>query len=206
MLRLYWADVSRLSLDAVAYSLSAYRLKKLEHLRPEDARRQSIGAELLLRQALADCVPEIVWPPRITAGEHGKPDWDVEGLHFNLSHSGTLAACGISDRPVGVDVQEPCVYREALARRFFSAAEQEALSASEDRDRDFGRIWTRKEAYVKAMGTGLRTPLASFTVLGEGTPPGVAFWDGVLRGYHIAICLPGTQSAEPEAMIEKQLP
>ena len=76
MLRLYWADVSRLSPDAVAYSLSAYRLKKLEHLRPEGARRQSIGAELLLRQALADCVPEIVWPPVITAGEHGKPDWD----------------------------------------------------------------------------------------------------------------------------------
>ena len=206
MLRLFWADVSRLSPDAGAYVLSAYRLQKLEHLRPEAARRQSIGAELLLRQALRELRPEAPWPPAFTEGADGKPGWDLAGLHFNLSHSGALVVCALSEQPVGVDVQEPCVYREALARRFFSAAEQEALSASDDRDRDFGRIWCRKEAYLKALGTGLRTSLASFSALGEETPPGAAFWDMGRDGYSFAVCLLGAESAEPDTIIEMKLP
>mgnify|MGYP002626694528 CR=1 FL=1 len=206
MLRLYWADVSRLSPDADEYELSAYRREKLRTLRPPDARKLSIGAELLLRHALFDCAPEITWPPVITAGEHGKPDWNVEGPYFNLSHSGHIAACVIADRPVGLDVQKACEYREALARRFFSAAEQAFLAASADKDRAFGLVWSRKEAYVKALGTGFTIPHASFSAVGEQTPENDAFWDAVLGAYTFAICLPGARSAEPDVIIEKQLP
>ncbi len=206
MLRLYWADVSRLSPDAEDYELSAYRLEKLRALRPSEARKLGIGVELLLRQALFDCVPEFAWPPRITAGEHGKPTWDAEGLFFNLSHSGSIAACAIADRPVGLDVQEACEYREALVRRFFSPEEQAFLAAASDKDRAFGLVWSRKEAYVKALGTGFTIPLASFSAVGEQTPESAAFWDAVLGAYTFAICLPGARSAEPDVIIEKQLP
>ena len=206
MLRLYWADVSRLSPDAEGYALSAYRREKLRTLRPPEARKLSIGAELLLREALADCAPDIAWPPRITAGEHGKPTWDVQGLHFNLSHSGRIAACVIADRPVGLDVQEACEYRDALARRFFSPAEQAFLAASSDKDRAFGLVWSRKEAYVKALGTGFAIPLASFSVVGESVPQGAAFWDAEIAGCRFAVCLPGTEEAKPDTVIEKQLP
>lgn len=206
MLRLYWADVSRLPMEAEHDDLSAYRREKLRTLRPPEARRLSIGAELLLRQALFDCAPEIAWPPVITAEEHGKPTWNVEGLLFNLSHSGTIAACVIADRPIGLDVQEPCEYRDALVRHFFSPEEQAFLAASADKDKAFGLAWSRKEAYVKALGTGLTIPLSSFSVVGEMTPEGVAFWDAVLRGYAFAICLPGARSAQPDTIIEKQLP
>jgi len=206
MLRLYWADVSRVSPDAEAYELSAYRREKLRMLRPPEARKLSIGAELLLHQALGDCAPEIAWPPQFTVGECGKPEWNMEGLFFNLSHSGSVAACVLSDQPVGLDVQEPCICRDALARRFFSREEQFFLSASADKDRDFCRIWTRKEAYVKALGTGITIPLESFSAVGEQTPDGAAFWDAVLCTYQFAVCLPNARSAQPDAIIEKQLP
>lgn len=205
MLRLYWADVSRLPPEADQSMLSAYRREKLRTLRPPQARKLSIGAELLLREALFDCAPETAWPPRITAGDHGKPTWDVEGMFFNLSHSGAIAACAIADRPIGLDVQEACEYRDALVRRFFSPEEQAFLTASADKDRAFGRIWTRKEAYVKALGMGITIPLASFSAVGEQTPEDVSFWDTFLCGCHFAICLPGTRSAEPDIIIEKQL-
>lgn len=205
MLRLYWADVSRLKPDASDYALSDYRREKLRRLRPESARRESIGAELLLRLALAELRPDQPWPPRITTGEQGKPGWDVEGLYFSLSHSGGIAVCAVADLPVGVDVQAPCACREALARRFFAPAEQAALAEAEDRDEAFGRIWCRKEAYLKALGMGMTIPLGSFSAVGE-TPPGACFWDVCRDGWHLSLCLPCAESAEPDRITEKKLP
>lgn len=206
MLRLYWADVSRLLPDAEQYELSAYRREKLRMLRPPEARKLSIGAELLLCQALSDCAPGFPWPPRITAGVLGKPEWNVEGLYFNLSHSGSIAACAIADRPVGLDVQEPCGCREALTGRFFSPEEQAFLAASADKDRDFCRIWSRKESYVKALGTGISIPLGAFSVVGEHLPLGYAFWDAEIEGCRFALCLPGGGNPQPDIVIEKKLP
>lgn len=207
MLRLYYADVSGLSPDGPWEGFTDYRREKLATLRVPEKRRQSIGAELLLRAALADCAPDHPWPPEIRAGENGKPEWNVEGLYFSLSHSGRIAACAVADRPLGLDLQKPAPYREALARRFFAPEEQAFLLASADRDRDFCRIWTMKEARIKALGTGLRTELSSFSVVGEGREKlCAAFWQTELAGYCFALCLPGAASAEPDAIIEKQLP
>ena len=207
MLRLYWADVSGVSPDQPGEEFTAYRREKLAALRVPDKRRQSVGAELLLRQALADAAPGFPWPPEIRAGEYGKPAWNVEGLFFSLSHSGRLAACAVADRPLGLDLQKPEPYREALARRFFAPEEQAYLLASANRDRDFCRIWTMKEAWIKAVGTGLRTPLSSFSVVGDGREKlPAAFWQTELAGCACALCLPGAASAEPDAIIEKLLP
>ena len=75
--------------------------------------------------------------------------------------------CALSGAPVGVDVEQPrCT--EAVARRYFLPAELEALP-----DRSAGsltRLWTAKEAFVKALGLGLTLPLTSFTVLLEPAP------------------------------------
>ena len=188
MLRLYWADVSALPPDESRFALSAYRVEKLQRLRPESARRQSLGAELLLRAALHDCAPGFPWPPRITAGKYGKPEWDVEGLFFNLSHSGSIAACAIADRPLGLDVQTAGECRPALVERFFAPDERAFLASSPDPDADFGRMWSLKESWIKALGTGLMTPLASFSVL-EGSPirPDAAFWHMCREGVHFAL-------------------
>ena len=205
MLRLYYADVSALDPDAPEVPLSDNRRAKLASQRDPQKRRQGIGAELLLRLALSDASPDFPWPPEITVGAYGKPTWNVDGLYFSLSHSGRLAACAVADRPVGLDVQERCTYREALARRFFAPEEQRAFAGTDDRDALFGTVWSLKESWIKAEGTGLSTPLASFSVVGEARPD-AAFWYGFREGCHFALCLPGAGSAEPDLFTKKKLP
>ena len=62
--------------------------------------------------------------PRVARMESGKP-WfpDVPGLHFNLSHSGSLALCGADEAPLGVDVERVRPRRAGLARYVLSEEE-----------------------------------------------------------------------------------
>jgi 4'-phosphopantetheinyl transferase len=99
------------------------------------------------------------------------------GLRFNVSNSGDLALVAVTlDREVGVDLE---VLREMpdgmdIARRFFSAPENEVFAAlpAEARDAAFFACWTRKEAYIKAVGEGLSMPLDRFDVaFAPGQPP-----------------------------------
>lgn len=113
-------------------------------------------------------------------GAHGKPELAGQAaaeLAFNVAHSGDvcLVAVGAEGR-VGVDVEavDRRVEIHALARRFFSAAEADALAelpASLQREAFFA-CWTRKEAFIKAVGEGLSMPLDRFRVsLAPGEPP-----------------------------------
>ena len=90
-----------------------------------------------------------------------------KSLHFNLSHSGNYAAIAFhKTAPVGIDIERIDAAREPLrlSQRFFSAEESLALAALEEQDRlrQFYRLWTLKEAYIKTRGDsifdGLRAP------------------------------------------------
>jgi 4'-phosphopantetheinyl transferase len=90
-------------------------------------------------------------------------------LRFNLSHSNGLALLALAlGREVGVDVEykQREVATTDLAQRFFSAAEIESLlKLPNDQQSDgFFKCWTRKEAYIKAIGEGLSFSLDSFSV------------------------------------------
>ncbi|MDQ6703244.1 MAG: 4'-phosphopantetheinyl transferase superfamily protein [Pseudomonadota bacterium] len=103
-------------------------------------------------------------------GPYGKPCLaGTHGPHFNVSHSGCWALIGFSDsRPVGVDIE---FMRAAggeldLARSFFSAAEYRSLEglANGMLLRSFYKIWTCKEALLKAHGAGISEHLKDFSV------------------------------------------
>lgn len=111
---------------------------------------------------------------------YGKPslagEWADATLRFNVSHSRAVALYALTEgRAVGVDVES---VREEfagldIAERFFSRREVEALRevAPEERASAFFDCWTRKEAYIKALGEGLSHPLHLFTVsLTPGRP------------------------------------
>jgi len=95
-------------------------------------------------------------------------------VHFNASHSGDIALYAITTgRDVGVDVEAVRADRDgrAIAERTFSAGEREFLRRrwSADGPAAFYRLWTLKEAYLKATGDGLSRPLSSFEVrIGPG--------------------------------------
>ena len=97
------------------------------------------------------------------------PSPSGSSVEFNVSHSGALALLAFAKgRALGVDVEQvrENFDHEAIARRFFSEEEQRQLAAlaPAGRHRAFFRCWTRKEAYIKAQGTGLSLPLKQFDV------------------------------------------
>lgn len=103
-------------------------------------------------------------------GSKGKPLLSGgQGIDFNLAHSGNMAVFAFTvDCEIGVDVERIRALNdmEDLAKRYFCSEEAAELIslASQDREQAFFSCWTRKEAYIKAIGEGLSTPLDEFRV------------------------------------------
>jgi 4'-phosphopantetheinyl transferase len=106
-------------------------------------------------------------------GAHGKPELKrsiSSGLRFNTSHSGDYAAFAFTRAgQVGVDIE--CIRddmpgRDDIVRRYFAPGEQREWFAvpESERARAFFKLWTRKEAFVKARGSGLFSGLDRFEV------------------------------------------
>jgi 4'-phosphopantetheinyl transferase len=103
------------------------------------------------------------------------PEQNTRNLRFNVSHSEDLALCAIAwQHDIGVDVEhvKPLPELWEVAQRFFASEEQAALAALpiEKQLEGFYKIWTRKEAYLKAIGKGLSEPLDRFVVTLEDSP------------------------------------
>lgn len=121
---------------------------------------------------------------RFIYGPKGKPALASAGpLQFNMAHSGDLAVIAFTvDCEIGVDVEHirPLADMRHIADRFFcreEAAEIESLPEP-GRTRAFFRCWTRKEAYIKAIGAGLSAPLDSFRVsVQPGAPAALVHLD-----------------------------
>jgi 4'-phosphopantetheinyl transferase len=109
-------------------------------------------------------------------GPYGKPFLaGISGPHFNVSHSGRWALIGFSERrPIGVDIEFMRAADDELklARSFFSDAEYLHLAGLEATARlqAFYRIWTCKEAVLKAYGAGIAEHLKNFSI--QLTPQG----------------------------------
>lgn len=109
---------------------------------------------------------------RLEKGEHGKPYLpDHTEIHFNISHCKGLAVCGISRHEIGVDAELIRSCRPGAMKRIFSPEEQELVISSQDKDTDFFRIWTLKEALGKYLGTGLFSDLGSYSFFLDGNFP-----------------------------------
>ncbi|MGK7869579.1 4'-phosphopantetheinyl transferase family protein [Falsiroseomonas sp. E2-1-a20] len=130
-----------------------------------------IAAHALARAMLSDVAP---LPPnawRFVSGQAGKPEVDpalgLPWLRFNISHTRGLVACAVTNRDdVGLDVED-LDRREAspgLAERHFAPAEVALLAATPPaaRHETFLRVWTLKEAFVKATGDGISLGLDRF--------------------------------------------
>lgn len=135
-----------------------------------------------------DCPASAV---RIVHGAHGKPCIVDVPLEFNLSHGGSALLLGVSRRhALGVDL-EPARRKirpaTKLARRWFAPAEAAALEAlPADRQQDaFLRLWTAKEALVKAQGAGIGAGLhqAVFHPAADG-------WICAVPGWHMLALTP----------------
>jgi len=152
--------------------LSDDELIRFQRLRSLRERRRIAAARSALRQLLGGALETDPRGLRFVYGPHGKPALCTPNggdLQFNLSHSGPIAMVAMSrGRAVGIDVERvrPDFDVEATARRWFSRAEYEGISARPVaiRRSAFFSVWTRKEAILKARGDGLAAGLDRFTV------------------------------------------
>ena len=196
-------DVGSEAIRASATVLSPAERQRAGRFALDRDRRRFVVARAQLRELLAarlDVPPESV---ELDYGECGKPalgrHFAESHLHFNVSHCGDVAVYAFSlGREIGVDVEAVRTIRDAddIAARFFSRRENEAYLALDlcDKPLGFFNCWTRKEAFVKALGRGLDQPLDSFEVsLAPGDPARILRVEGAAGdqcGWHMEAFTP----------------
>jgi 4'-phosphopantetheinyl transferase len=173
-IRCHRLELDAARLDALYAFLSAEERARAARFHFDKHRHEFIAARGMLREILGEYLkvdPKSVY---FSYNSYGKPA--VDGVYFNLSHSGGLALYAVSrTRELGVDVEriDPVFAFEQIPEQFFSRVEVDALRALPEslQLQAFFNCWTRKEAYVKARGLGLSLELHSFDVsLAPGDP------------------------------------
>ncbi|MFV0375340.1 4'-phosphopantetheinyl transferase family protein [Microbacterium sp.] len=163
--------VERAMLARLHAALPAARREKADaYLRPQDRDTSILSFALL----------QLLWEqrhgtpmPDVQLGRYGKPAFaDGNGMHFSLSHDGTVCACVSAPVPVGIDVQSRVGFDGGLFERIASERERSLRDVLRRAD-DLSSLWTRKEALVKRTGRGLTVPLPS--VEGGAAPDVVTF-------------------------------
>lgn len=158
-----------LRLDAL---LSRDERQKRDRFVFEEDKRDYAVAHGLVRSALSQCGEPAPGEWQFDVSEAGKPyvtssQAGSPPIRFNLSHTRGLVACAVVRGPeIGIDVERIArVAKPAdIANRFFASSEIARLVACSATDYPtmFTELWTLKEAYLKALGTGLTTSLGSF--------------------------------------------
>lgn len=165
-------DMTRAQFDSWYAMADEDRRIRTDDFRQEADRMRSVAGDHLARMGIAAHCGLDPAQIRFARTEKGKPYVLGVEVHFNLSHSGDFVVCAVSDRPVGIDVEQIRIVRQKLAEKVCCPEELEYLrDAPGWQDpvtgwalRRFFRIWASKEAYFKWAGTGI-TDLKSFNTV-----------------------------------------
>jgi 4'-phosphopantetheinyl transferase len=173
-IQLWWTDTSDADehVDRLHGVLDADESARARRFRVAEDRRRFAAAHIMLRCVLSREISVAPREVRFTVGSRGKPALDgprdVTAPHFNLSHSEEIAVVATASSQIGVDVES--IGRRTdphrLAERYFSDAERSWLATRSGaaHTEGFFRIWTAKEAYLKAVGSGIAMPLRTVEV------------------------------------------
>lgn len=145
-------------MEAMLSLLPAERQQRLLRIQKAEKRREPLCAYLILRHALWE---QYRWRelPAMAYGSLGKPYFpDFPTVHFNLSHTSGAVLVGLSDEPVGVDIEHIRPVSQRAMRRLADVATEKA----------FFQSWVRREARAKRAGTGVGVMLESETPLQHG--------------------------------------
>ena len=146
------------------------RWHRYRHPRPQ---RQFALCRAALRRVLCERLGCANQELRFVSLEHGKPGAFVGGepvrMSFNVSHGGNHGLVAFSPRGrLGVDVEERSLRHDPDGHisKVFAPREREALAAArgEHKTRMFFRLWTLKEAVIKALGTGFSLDTSTFEI------------------------------------------
>jgi len=156
-------DLPTRRLVELAQWLSADEWQRAERFHLERDYRRFIAGRGTLREILGALLEVNPACLAFSYGEFGKPQITApvaaHSLHFNVAHSDSIAVYATAKHELGVDVERIRLMEEAeqIATRFFSSREKSCLQAlsADQRLEAFFNCWTRKEAYLKAIGSAL---------------------------------------------------
>lgn len=156
-MKLYISDIrGLLDLPGIELLNESRRNRVYRYRRLEDQAR-CLTAGLMLRSVFGEDDASCM-----TVSQLGKPILP-NGPCFNLSHSGNKVVLLADERSVGVDVELITSYSQSVAKKVFTAAEQDWLRYQAT-DEAFFRLWTGKESIMKALGLGFQLPPESFEI------------------------------------------
>jgi 4'-phosphopantetheinyl transferase len=186
----WWASlaVSDSEIERLHRLLSPEERRRAERFRVGAAARRFIAARAALRSVLGTATGIDPTDLKFRFGEHGKPHLLDGGPCFNASDTGDFVVVAVTTAEIGIDIEivRPLGRRDRLARRICTDRELEALARTpgEERDAQLLRLWTCKEAALKAIGTGLPGGARNVEVeLPPGGPPKLTYLMGESDGW-----------------------
>ncbi|MCQ2246792.1 MAG: 4'-phosphopantetheinyl transferase superfamily protein [Bacteroidaceae bacterium] len=138
-------------------NLPLWRKKQVDAIKHQSGKYQSVAAFSLLQKGLMDKFQiDLRNEPAFAIEEHGKPYMQNHPqVYFNISHCKVAVACAISNQPIGVDVECTGRYREGVARFCLNDEEIQQVISADNKDLEFTKLWTSKEALLKCSGEGV---------------------------------------------------
>ncbi len=163
--------------------------KSLRYLQAED-RKRSLAAGMIIEDILRD----FGCSGTLKEGLNGKPE--IDGIYFNVSHSGEYVIGVVSDTPVGCDIEKMGKAPLEIADRYFYDSEKDYIMNHKDKDYAFWQMWTLKESYMKMTGEGMQLKLDRFRIVAgddisvyrEDIKQDCIFRHFTRDGYSISIC------------------
>lgn len=173
--------------EAILPLLPPARRERLVRMREVEKQREPLCAYLILCLALRQ---RYGWKslPEVALNQLGKPYFPGHpGVHFNLSHSSGAVLVGLSDQPIGVDIERIRPVGQRIMVRLAHVSTEEA----------FFQSWVRREARAKRSGSGLGTVMRSESPL----QPGEYYYElDTFPGYAAGLA---TRSKEPPGKLHR---
>ena len=158
-------------------------------------KEQSLAAHSLLKRSLARHLKLNEKDITVKKDRNGAPFIEgVDGVWVSITHTQGMVACAFADRRVGIDAEAVLTRRKSVERRVFTDGESSLIDTSKDENSAFFALWTLKESWLKAIGTGfagnakeiefysLENPVASNSDL-------FSFFTEIQGDYAISVCV-----------------
>lgn len=195
MINTYYTNIDNLSVTEVNISkVSPERQSRINRLIQECQKKQCLAAGLLINKLFSNKTVKI--------NQYGKP-YIENDFHFNIAHSGNYVIISVStNEPVGCDIEGIAEYNYLkLGKVVFHKNEMNSLKSADNKQDKFFELWTKKEAFLKCIGTGFHfkskkidlSENKHYVTYGNQK---YRFKNYMLKGYKIMLCSPSTEFAQ----------
>lgn len=195
--KVYFYNVSPLKdkkyFEKCFLAASPRRKEKIKKLKTDKDKILCLGADVIIKEILKD--QTVFNENDVNYDSMGKPflkNTNGKTGYISISHSGDFVMCAVSECEVGADIEKIREVNLKTAEKAFSENEKKYVFSQKNVKNAFFKVWTFKESYVKAIGTGIRTELNSFeTTDAAGNPEkcgDFCLFEYKIPGYASAVC------------------